>query len=406
MTYFVDPYKKYYDSLSSVGDLSGNASSMVSKANDVGNMYQKISSSISSSSWNELGFQELTTSVIPNLSSAMNTLSNNLSKVLVGIASKANELLAEVSKLKTEDEKLDSYKEELNNLQSVSQYDSNGNVNSGYSAYISKKQELETKISESKTKCEEYVRNSNSIANSIKSLDGAVEDIKMKVTNASTGEQETATVVGSVEGGKMLKMKINGKEYYVPNTRLNLLDYQEYVLKVGATQNAGFLPSMCPILSQFYACDLMRGTYTEPTDAALKAQSPSTRVNATCESTNIDDVLKYIYNEAVNGRVTTLQVTQVNTKVDGSRHVVTVVGFDSSVKSWKDLNKNTILVLDCVNGRISTLAEAGTEGRDLYAMGNSRGETTYLAHGATEDFLTKEINNKQWQAKRGQGRTA
>ena len=162
---------------------------------------------------------------------------------------------------------------------------------------------------------------------------------------------------------------------------------------------------MCAIMAQYYAMDMMRGTYTSAADMNALAKSPSTRINDTCESTDINDVYRYIYDELCNGRLTTLQVTQINTPVNGSRHVVTVVGFSGSVKSWQDLNEDTIYVLDCVDGEIQTLSKSRSDGgheRKLYAMTNGKGERTYLAHGATDDFLTLEVNNSNWQAKHGQ----
>ena len=403
MTYFIDPYKKYYDKLAGASGLADAASLVSGKITESGEIVGKLNSTISNSEWNELGIKELQQNVLPSIKANHDILTNNVTNCLASIASKAvGELLPEVSKLKAEDEKYDDYKDQLSNLTSVPTTDPN------YSSYINTKNDLEAKMNESKLKCEEYIRNSNSIVNSIKSLDSSATDFNVAVVSTSSSGSNTLSVIESVEGGKMLKITCNGKEFYVANTRISVIDYQEYIEKSGLCQNSGFMPSECSTLSQVYACDLMRGTYTARSDDAVQAQSPCTRVGATCESTNKDDVLKYIYDEITNGRVVTLQATQVNTTVDGSRHVVTVVGFDSSVKSWQDLNKDTILVLDCVDGKVQTLGQSrdtGGHDRDLYNMRNQQGERTYLAHGATDDFLSKEVENAAWQAKRGQGRT-
>lgn len=402
MTYFIDPYKKYYNVLSGASGLGDAASLVSNKVSESGEIVGKLNSSISNSEWNELGIKELEQNVLPSIKANHDILTNNVTNCLAAIASKATgELLPETIKLKEEDEKYDNYKEQLENLNSVSQDDPN------YSSYVNTKSELQTKMNESKTKCEEYIRNCNSIVSSIQALDSAATDFSVAVVSTGGGGN-TLSVIESVEGGNMLKITCNGKEYYVANTRISVIEYQEYIEKVGLCQNSGFMPSECSTLSQVYACDLMRGTYTARSDDAVQAQSPCTRVGATCESTNKDDVLKYIYDEITNGRVVTLQATQVNTTVDGSRHVVTVVGFDSSVKSWKDINKDTLLVLDCVDGKIQTLGqsrESGGHERDFYQMGNSRGSRTYLVHGATDEFLSKEVENAEWQAKRGKGRT-
>ena len=106
------------------------------------------------------------------------------------------------------------------------------------------------------------------------------------------------------------------------------------------------------------------------------------------KSSSRDPILKYIYNEALAGRPTALQVTQVNS-YKGDRHWVTVVGFSTSVKSYKDLNANNLLVLDCVDGKLQVLSKSRAQGghqRDLFAQGGS-----YLVRGATSTFLNKEV---------------
>ena len=398
MSYYIDPYKKYYESLSQTKTMSSVVASSIEKLLESGNCLSKLNNSITNSKWTELGIKELSTNVIPSLKVNHDTLSDNITGVISPAVNKAiNELLPEVTKLKEEDEKYDNYQKELNSLVVVPQYNSDGNVNPNYSSYISRKNDLENKIKESKTKCEEYTRNANTIVNAIKALDSKVTDFS--VSDFSGG---SSSVIGSVEGGKMLKMNIDGQEFYVANTRINLLDYQEYINKYNITQNGGVLVGECPVFSQYYAMDLMRGTYTARDDVIHNNKAPSPRVNVTVESTNKDDVLKYIYDEAVNGRVTTLQVT----KAGGGRHIVTIVGFDSSVKSWEDLNSDTILCLDNTTGRVSSLSKSGKEGRDLLAMKSSKtGEICYMAHGATQEFLDKEVNNAKWQAKYGQGDT-
>ena len=413
-TYYVDPYTKYYEKLSTATDMSSGADSISSSMTESRAIIQGLNSTVSTSNWNELGLQQISQNIFPSMMKSGETISNNIDNVLKAAASKATgELLPEVTKLKEEDEKLDGYKEELNSLTAPSQFDSDGKENPAYSTYRNKKSELETKINESKTKCEEYKNKCDSVVNAIKALDGQVQEIESS-SSTETGTESVdnsgASVIGSVEGGKMIKINVGGHEFYVANTRISVTDYEQYINKVGLTQNAGFMGSLCSTLSQVYACDLMRGTYTARSDEAVKNQSPCTRVGATCESTNEDDVKKYLFDEISAGRVCTLQATQVMTKVNGSRHVVTVVGYDSSVKSYKDLNPDTILVLDCVDGKIQTLSgyertDGKGHNRKLYAMKNSKGQNTYLAHGATQDFLAKEVNNAAWQAKHGKGNT-
>ena len=395
--YFINPYKSYYESLSNIGDLINTVSSMNEKVTEASDKLNGAKSSVSNSSWRELGISELSNEIIPNLVSATTTLHNNIGNTLSQIAIKANELYKEAANLKNEDENLNNLQQQLNNLISRGAPEA---TNPYYSTYMSEKNSLQNKVNESKEKCEKLVVNCNTIANAIKSIDQSVEEFTIVLKPFTSNGIAEMSIGDSVKDGKMLKMTIDGKEFYVANTKLNLLDYQEYILKNNITQNDGVLVGLCPIFAQYYAMDLMRGTYTSKDDMINKRQGPAVRMADTCESQDINDVLKYLYEEAVNGRVTTLQATRSG----GNRHIVTVVGFDSSVKSWEDLNKDTILILDNANGKISTLGSSGIEGRDLLALrsGDPRKQgKCYLAHGATDAFLNDEVYNEAWQAKHG-----
>lgn len=389
MTYFIEPYTKYYNSLSTAGDLSSSATSISNVISDAETVISNLKSSISSSTWKEQGMVELSQTVIPNLSTTMRVLKGNTSK-LTDIASKTKLLLAEVTKLKSEDELYDKYNEELKALAPQERTNTDGTVNANYDSYVTEKENIEKKIAESKKKCEEYIRKSNGYVNDIKSIDSSMEEVKVTVQKAvsSSNKNDTSSIIESVNGGKMLKVKIDGKEYYIANTKINALDYEEYVQKNGLTQNDGVCAGDCMILSQYYAVDMMRGTWTSKETMVNGEGSPATRINDYVQSENEDDVLKYIYDEVLDGRTTVLQVTQVNSD-KGDRHLVTVVGFDSSVKSYHDLNADTILVLDCFDGEVQTLSKSRSEGgheRDLFAQGG-----TYFARGATDNFIAKEV---------------
>ena len=396
MTYFVDPYKKYYDSLSGASSMTADAEAVSAKVSEVGTTVSSLNSSISTSGWQEMGITELSSNVLPSLDANHKTVSSNISNSLQKIVAKAlGELLPETQKLKEEDEKYDKLNEELKALTPVDQYDSNGKENPGYSAYISKKNELETNIAESKKKCEEYVKKCDSLAGEIKGMDGSVEDFKkVEAAPAATDSTQdgtgTAQINGVVPGtdGKMIQVTVNGKTYMVCNTKINCLDYEKYVQKNGLHQNAGLLGGECMLLSQYYCVDMLRGTYTTKNTMANTGGGPALRINDYVKSPNREPILQYIYNEAVAGRPTVLQATQVRSN-EGLRHLVTVVGFDSSIKSYKDLTPDKILVLDCVDGKIQTLGqsrESGGHARDLFAQGGN-----YFARGATKEFLAKEV---------------
>lgn len=379
MSYFVDPYKKYYDTLNSKTSITTESSDITSSVSEATSGITNLKSSLSSSSWKEMGLEQLATSTIPALSSNIQTLQQNFESGLKEAANQAiNKLLPETKKLKDESENYDKIEAELNSLV-VQPSDS-----SYYSSYLNEKNRLESELAESRKKCEEYKKNCDTIASAIKALNGSIKDLQKAPTTSTTtsGEPQISIVDGSTTG-KLYKVNYNGTEFYVANTKTNLFKYEEYILKNGIYQNAGFLGGQCNLLSQNYAVDLMRGTYTRKNIFGTDAASPATRINRAVRSQNPDDILLYMYNEINNGRPIALQVTQKRSN-EGLRHFVTVVGFDSSVKSYKDLTPDKILVMDCVDGKVQRLSDRN---RKLFNQGGKG----YYALGATDTFLAKEV---------------
>ena len=139
---------------------------------------------VSDSTWSELGVSQLSGSLIPSIQDNHETVKKNLNATLSKMAGLAmNTLLPEVTKLKEEDENYEKIKTELDGLSAPTQYDSNGNTTSAYNEYISKKNNLTTKLEESKKKCEEYKKNCDSCASNIKSLDGNIEEFKVQTAS-------------------------------------------------------------------------------------------------------------------------------------------------------------------------------------------------------------------------------
>lgn len=413
MKYFVDPYKKYYEKLSGLGNIASQASSISSSIESPKSTISNLSSSVDDSKWSEMGITELKTNVLPSLLQNHDTLANNINNTLVKIVSKATgELLPVLESLKTEDEKLDELNKELDTLLANPEYevDSEGKPTSTLTEkYKNEVANKEKEIKKCEDKCKDLVQQANDIVSEIKALDSSVEDFKVDISSASASSSGTTEAIlgQSVKDGKMIEIEFNGRKFYIANTRINALEYQEYLQAVKMYQNAGFMDGQCGLLSQVYAVDMMRGTLTGRSLDAVKAQAAATRVGyggAGIAAENIEDLYEFLYNEAASGRVTTLNVTQRNTirtenGYRGDRHVVTFIGFDSSVKGPEDLNPDTILVLDCVDGKIQTLSQARSEGgheRDVYAFGG-----LYHAGAATEDFLVEEVENDEWYEKHG-----
>jgi len=184
-------------------------------------------------------------------------------------------------------------------------------------------------------------------------------------------------VIGTVNG-TLLEYSYNGQKFYIPKTKISLDEYAAYIQKNKMYQNAGFQGGQCMLLSQYYASDMLRGKFTTKSAMDSHSGAPAVKMNERCRSVNQDDVLQYVYQEINAGNPVVLQVTQKKSN-RGARHLVTMVGYTSDVKSAADLTPDKILVLDCVDGKVQTLSERN---RKLFNQGG-----TYQALGPTEKFL-------------------
>ena len=378
MSYFVDPYKKYYETLKSKTSITSECGNITSSISESSTSLSNLKTLLSSSTWKEMGIEELATATIPNLSKNVQTLQENFETCLKKAVDDAiNKLLPETEKLKNESEKYDDIKSKLDSLVEPDSKSKN------YQSYLDEKNKLESELNESRMKCEEYKRNCDTIASAIKSLNGSVKNFEKATVTSSSKNNPEITIIDGSTTGKLYKVNYNGTEFYVANTKNNLFNYQNYVLKNGIYQNAGFLGGQCNLLSQNYAVDLMRGTNTPKSIFGTSSAAPATRINKQVRSQNIDDILMYMYSEINNGRPIALQVTQKRSN-EGLRHFVTVVGFDASVKSYKDLTPDKILVMDCVDGKVQRLSDRN---RSLFNQGGKG----YYALGATDVFLAKEV---------------
>ena len=197
-------------------------------------------------------------------------------------------------------------------------------------------------------------------------------------TSLLTGLATSANSQNVLSSGTMYNYNYNGQNFNVANTKINVDDYAAYIQKNKMYQNAGFLGSQCMLLSQYYASDMLRGEYTSKDTMANHGGSPAVKMNERAISESEEPVKEYMYNELSQGHPVVLQVTQKRSN-EGLRHLVTAVGYSSSVNSYQDLTPENILVLDCVDGKVQTLNERN---RKLYNQGGK-----YQSLGPTEKFL-------------------
>lgn len=185
--------------------------------------------------------------------------------------------------------------------------------------------------------------------------------------NGGVTSANSATALSS---GDMRSFQYRGQNFNVVNTKTPIENYEQYVQSNGLYQTAGLLGGQCMLLSQYYAKDLLTGKNTSKSTMRDHGGSPAVRMNERCKSANPQDVLNYTYSELTQGHPVVLQVSQIHSD-RGARHLVTAVGYDSSVTQASELTPDKILVLDCVDGKIQTLGLARSEGgheRRLFAQ--------------------------------------
>ena len=388
-TYFINPYKNYYEKLNTNTNIINECNNLISSATTSQQIIDSLNSKLVDSRWKELGYQELVSNSIPGISTEIQTIMNNLTDGLLSVCTiSINELLPLLIKLKEEDEKFEGLKCDLANLKAPARYEKKGNETQSYRDYISQESSLKSAINDSEKLCIQYQKEIDNIVNNIKSLDSSIQE-----TNTSayaTTSTSGISVVSTSNLDNLVKINYNGINYNVVNTKIPVVEYSEYVQKNRMYQNAGALGGQCMIASQIYARDLLRGTYSSKEDFINMKGSPATRINEKVRSQSKDEVLSYVYNEIQEGHPVVLQVTQKRSN-EGLRHLVTVVGFKENVTSYSQLTSENILVLDNVDGKIQTLSERN---RELYNQGGNG----YYALGPTENFLAKEVNTVTYNA--------
>ena len=73
--FFVDPYVKYYNNLSSINSIKNSVVTVNNNIVSLNNEVNKVISSIDSSKWKELGQESISTNVLPTLSSKLINIS-------------------------------------------------------------------------------------------------------------------------------------------------------------------------------------------------------------------------------------------------------------------------------------------------------------------------------------------
>lgn len=186
----------------------------------------------------------------------------------------------------------------------------------------------------------------------------------------------------------LYSINFDGKEYFVINSAIDPFEYGEIVLSKGLSQkNAWF--SGCLMVAQFYAMEILLGNKTTYNSFLKLSGSPSSNINNSIKSENLEDVKESLYDLLNDRKPAVIKVTSSQV----SRHYVTAIGYTADVTSSKDLNENNILVLDPATGKISTLADSGWGNRKFLAQQNE-----FEVIGPNEEFMSY-ANQRELQQK-------
>lgn len=247
-------------------------------------------------------------------------------------------------------------------------------------------------------------------------ITNAYESLKEKTSDdldnqvIGNGDEELTTTSAEyydcplVKDGKMRQIYYRGKLYDVAETKVNCLEYEDWVQETKSIQIGPkyICTSHCMALAQIYVHDMMSGNKTTAETIRDGLDwSPAIRIGRKkTDPDNVDTIKKFIYDELSAGRQVVVQATQVESYTGaGKRHVVAAIGYSSDVDSWEDINPDTLLVLDCNDGRIQTLGQKKVSKMDgknevILVPGHERdffNNGLYMASGASHDFLSKVV---------------
>lgn len=359
-TFFIDPYKKYYDSLSSASGLVSSANALKEKSSYVLSVVSTLESKVSSAAWTETGHKELVSKNIPTLGASVMSLDKGICDGLVKAVDIAmNQLLPMVTKLKENDELYEKTKAELDSLVAPPQYVTKKKLfggtetveNEDYKKYVDKKNELEKKLQELEKICKECISDSDGFASTINGLDVGVS-VKAQASSSMDGTNYDGVkeyyLTADMEVSRTNTL-INYGEYYVVNTAYSVVDYYNHIQdkKIYQRGNKGY-QSACLGVSYTHARDLiMKSTAKNDIESAYKGCYHYFDNYIVDEE---QDALTTIYNEVNAGRP-----VPINVKGPAGRHWVTVVGFKTNVTSASELKSEDLLILDSWDGLIERM---------------------------------------------------
>lgn len=366
-TYFIDKYKRYHDILDANNSMLTLAEGIESELETSYEELKNLSSNISTSNWNELGKNELSSNYMETLNNQIMILINSVKTLKDVLNIAMSETLIKLKTLKEKDEELDKVNEEIRRLgSSPKQYNVFGSVTREYQEYINKLNSLNSL----KNSLDESLRSLVvEIDNSIKKIEAfKVEKIEVKVAvkvpenNPKTDDNskyvknkqsQNYLLSNSMFVGRNGRM-LNYGEYSVVDTPFSVVNFFNYIQKNRVYQDGSDAQNSCFSVAHMYGKSLMLNTTYR---GALSQQLHSSAADVLYKDRRLNEpnkqvALAAIYDELMAGRPVSIDVKR---KKPGGRHVVTVIGFKTNVKSAAELRSEDLLILDTWDGQIERM---------------------------------------------------
>ena len=188
-----------------------------------------------------------------------------------------------------------------------------------------------------------------------------------RLLSVSTVDQVTIEPTdGTTTTDGTLDVNAVGSQFSVVNTKAKVLDYFHNVITNNKVyQASGAYGDQC----LGFACTHAWGLYTN--DTSIRANNCRNDCVATSHFKSLktnseEEFLNKIYNEVNSGRPVVIQVS--GNKKKGTRHYVSVVGFNKNVKSAKDLKSTDLLIIDSYDGKLEKVVPKGDTGSGRYVI--------------------------------------
>ena len=242
-------YQKYYDKLKGV-NLSSNASNVLNGCNSLASNTNKLDTEINSSTWEELGLNQIKTKVIPSFKQAVGICSSNVS-VLSNVCSEVNVLSSLLESLDNACDKYNSIPDD--------------------EMHASEKRSYKNKINELESKIDSSISSINSLNSSIKDVVITVEENKqsdekkdVNLENIDTGNDKDLNVSTSTTTSSTAKGTFT---YYYQG------DYKQDYGGGKTIAQAGCGPTSLAMVLKYYT-----GQNITPVDTANYARKHGYRI--------------------------------------------------------------------------------------------------------------------------------